>query len=158
MIRKKILLVGDFNVGKTSLIRRYVDDAFDDDYLTTIGVKISKKRLGIDGVDCELMIWDIEGATASKRIPLNYFHGASGAVFVADINRDDSMRNLKQHVEAFLSVNPSATYVTAYNKSDLLDESRQKTMDLDERTFLTSAKEDLNVAVLFNTLAGEMCR
>ena len=81
MHQKKIVLLGDFNVGKTSLIRRYVDNAFDDEYLTTIGVKISKKSLD----DERLLIWDIEGATIGKPIPKHYIKGAHGAIIVADI-------------------------------------------------------------------------
>ena len=80
MIRKKILLLGDFNVGKTSLIRRYIDNTFDDRYLTTIGVKISKKMVELHGMECELLIWDVEGATSRKSISSAYMKGASGAI------------------------------------------------------------------------------
>ena len=65
MIQKKICLLGPFAVGKTSLIRRFVDSIFSDKYLTTIGVKIDKKALTIENKDINLMIWDIVGATIS---------------------------------------------------------------------------------------------
>ncbi len=158
MIRKKILLIGDFNVGKTSLIRRYVDNAFNDDYLTTIGVKISKKALNIDNREGELLIWDIEGATASKRIPTSYFRGASGAVFVADVSRAESMTHLEEHIESFLSVNPTAEYVIAYNKSDLLSDEEREALHRGDDTFLTSAKDDTDVEILFTTLARGVLR
>lgn len=158
MIRKKIVLIGDFNVGKTSLIRRYVDKAFSDKYLTTIGVKISKKRLQLEAGECELMIWDIEGATRDKAIPQSYLHGASGAIIVADINRDESIRHLEGHISDFLRVNPGSSYVVAYNKSDLMGDREREKIGYIAKSFLTSAKEDLNVEILFTRLVEEMFR
>ena len=156
MIRKKILLLGDFHVGKTSLIRRYVDNSFDDNYLTTIGVKISKKQIVLDGEIYELLIWDIEGATPQKKIPSNYFKGASGAIFVTDICREETIKNLSIHIDDFLNVNPHAPYVIAYNKADLLTEAQKDAYNLDPFTLLTSAKEDINVEKLFEVLGQRM--
>ena len=158
MIRKKILLLGDFHVGKTSLIRRYVDNSFDDSYLTTIGVKISKKEIALEGEIYELLIWDIEGATPHKAILQNYLRGASGAIFVADVVRDETVEGLLEHIENFLSVNPEAPYVVAYNKADLLTSLQYDSFELDDRTFLVSAKDDLNVEKLFVALAKRIFR
>jgi len=149
MIRKKILLLGDFSVGKTSLVRRYVEGAFDDKYLTTIGVKISKKLCTIEGVECELLIWDVEGSTPSKKISLGYYRGASGAIFVTDITRRETLENLQAHKDVFLTENPNASYVTAYNKADMLSGIARENIVLDKDTFLTSAKDDKNVEALF---------
>jgi small GTP-binding protein len=156
MVRKKILLIGDFNVGKTSLIRRYVDNSFDEKYLTTIGVKISKKCLTIEGLECELLIWDVEGQTPHKRIPHSYLKGASGAIFVADVNRSETIEGIDAHITTFLSINPHSKYVIAYNKADLLTAQQQEMLSLSGDIFLTSAKENLNVERLFITLAKEM--
>lgn len=156
MIRKKILLLGDFNVGKTSLIRRYIDDTFDDTYLTTIGVKISKKILDIDDKECELLIWDVEGATPQKRIPENYLLGASGSIFTVDCNREETIDNLDSHIQRFLAINPGAKYVVAYNKSDLLTDQQRKLFTLEKNSFLTSAKDGANVNQLFTQLAKEI--
>jgi GTPase SAR1 family protein len=66
-LTKKVCLIGDPGVGKTSLIHRYVLDLFDDSYLTTIGAKVTKKMVGLDVADCDLhvnlnlMIWDVAG-------------------------------------------------------------------------------------------------
>ena len=78
IIAKKICLIGDFNVGKTSLIRRFVENKFSDRYLTTIGVKISRKSITIEATEQQvnLLIWDIEGQTKEKAIPNNYLQGA----------------------------------------------------------------------------------
>jgi small GTP-binding protein len=158
MIRKKILLIGDFGVGKTSLIRRYIDNSFSDYYLTTIGVKISKKRLTINDIECEILIWDIEGATPIKKIPHSYFKGASGAIFVCDVSRGDTIDDLYDHINSFLIVNPNAKYVIAYNKVDLLSTGQKESLSvkLSGNEFMTSAKDDENVTKLFETLAKEM--
>jgi len=156
MIRKKILLLGDFSVGKTSLVRRYVDGAFDDKYLTTIGVKISKKLLTINDVECELLIWDVEGSTPSKKISLGYYRGASGAILVSDITRRDTVNGLEEHKTVFLSENPDSQFVVAYNKSDDLTEIAKENIQLDEDTFLTSAKDNSNVEALFVRLMEKM--
>ena len=156
MIRKKILLLGDFNVGKTSLIKRYLDNTFDDRYLTTIGVKISKKLLEMDHIECELLIWDVEGSTTIKKIPKSYMLGASGAIFVVDCIREDTIQNLDEHIERFLNINSGAKYVIAYNKSDLLTEQQKKLFTLNENSFLTSAKDGNNVNRLFMQLAKDI--
>ena len=158
MIRKKILLLGDFSVGKTSLVRRYVDNAFDDKYLTTIGVKISKKLCSVDGVECELLIWDVEGSTPSKKISLGYYKGASGAIFVSDVRRRETIDSLEEQRDIFLSENPDAVYVTAYNKADKLSEIARENMVLEDDTFFTSAKNDENVEDLFTRLMEKMLR
>ena len=156
MIRKKILLLGDFSVGKTSLVRRYVDGSFDDKYLTTIGVKISKKLCSIENIECEVLIWDIEGSTPSKKISLGYYKGASGAIFVSDITRRETIDSLAEHKDIFLNENPEASFVTAYNKADLLTDIARENIEIDEDTFFTSAKEDSNVEALFIKLVEKM--
>jgi small GTP-binding protein len=156
MIRKKILLLGDFSVGKTSLIRRYVDGTFDDRYLTTIGVKISKKLCTLEANECEVLIWDVEGKTPYKDIPMNYYNGASGAILVVDVNRSETLETLQSHKERLLSVNPEAKYVVAYNKADLLNDEQKKGYEEDASHLLTSAKEGDNVEKLFHTLVKEI--
>lgn len=126
MLSKKICLIGDFGVGKTSLIRRFVDRQFSDQYLSTVGVKISRKI-----VDCEptisgkagsvqLLIWDIEGHTKFKAIAPSYLQGASGAVIVADVTRLETVQRLSEHIDLFLSINAKGLIVVAFNKIDLL--------------------------------------
>ena len=156
MVRKKILLLGDFNVGKTSLIKRYIDDTFNDRYLTTIGVKISKKYLLLEEQECEMIIWDIEGSTPQRKIPESYLLGASGAILVADCNREETINNLDSHIERFLKINPHAKYVIAYNRADLLTDQQKELFTLDQNSFLTSAKESLNVNRLFLSLAKDI--
>jgi small GTP-binding protein len=127
MISKKICLVGDFGVGKTSLIRRFVDRQFSDKYLSTVGVKISRKIVDLAETTSEttgsvqLLIWDIEGHTKFKAIAPSYLQGASGVVIVADVTRQETVERLPEHINLFLSVNPKGCIVIALNKIDLIE-------------------------------------
>ena len=165
-ITKKICLLGDFNVGKTSLIRRFVEDKFSDRYLSTVGVKVSRKSLDIktDFQTCQvnLMVWDLEGNTKFKPITPSYLKGASASIIVADLARVNTLSSISQHIELFLSVNPQATIALALNKADLI--SQEKLEKLIENhssydnpqilsTHPTSAKTGDNVAKIFEELS-----
>ena len=160
MIRKKILLLGDFHVGKTSLIRRFVDNTFDENYLTTIGVNISKKMVMVGDISCELLIWDIEGATPSKAIPKSYFFGASGAIIVADVTRSETIGHIQRHIEDLQRYNADVPYMVACNKCDMLTlEQREDFVNrMAFEGVLTSAKEDFNVRYLFSELAKRIAQ
>ncbi|MBD1934951.1 MULTISPECIES: Rab family GTPase [Cyanophyceae] len=129
-ISKKICLVGDFGVGKTSLIRRFVDRQFSDKYLSTVGVKISRKTVELEQVkqheklSVNLLIWDLEGSTKFKAIAPTYLQGASAAILVADVSRQETIEHLTDHLNLFLSVNPKGFIIIALNKSDLADEEK----------------------------------
>lgn len=110
----------------------------------------------IDQTECELIIWDVEGSTPIKKIPKSYMLGASGAILTADCNREDTIRNIDEHIKRFQAVNPRAHYVVAYNKSDLLTEEQKEQFALKKNTFLTSAKEGNNVNRLFTYLAKDI--
>lgn len=123
-ITKKICLLGDFNVGKTSLVRRFVEDKFSDQYLSTVGVKVSRKsvnpRTETDIHQMNLLIWDLEGNTKFKSITPSYLKGASGSIIVADLSRSDTIKNLSQHLQLFFEINPRGKAAVALNKADLI--------------------------------------
>ncbi len=124
-IFRKMCLIGDFGVGKTSLIRRFVDNQFSDKYLSTVGVKISRKGLTVakDGTqEVQLMIWDLEGHTKFKSIAANYLQGAKGAVVVADHSREETKDRIIDHLQLFASVNPQGIVILALNKMDLVSQ------------------------------------
>ena len=169
MITKKVVLVGDFATGKTSLIRRYVDNQFSDEYLTTIGVKISKKSVSLSAaelkVDIQLMIWDIEGNTTDKPTNPAYIMGAHGLVIVADCTREKSIANIGMHLEECRKVLKDVPIFLAINKSDLIkDEDKLKALlsglkdeyEALEFAYATSAKEGTNVETMFIELAQSM--
>ncbi|BBD69213.1 Ras family small GTPase [Nostoc commune NIES-4072] len=170
-ISKKICLFGDFGVGKTSLIRRFVESQFSDEYLSTVGVKISRKLVSfskqdlLSVQDLQLIIWDIEGSNKFKTVAKNYFQGSKGAVIVGDVTQAETLHHIQEHIQTFLAVNPKSYIVVALNKSDMiaaeyLENIRQmyqftnQTNILD--TYITSAKTGNNVNKIFQSLATHL--
>ena len=165
MVSKKIILVGDFSTGKTSLIRRFVDNQFSDSYLSTIGVKISRKNILLEKEEVQGLIWDIEGGTQTKPIIKTYLIGAHGCIIVADVNRYDSIENIATYIQTVQNITPNTSFVLALNKSDCLEsedkerllyEVSEKYNNITSHIYLTSAKTGENVESMFYTLAQEM--
>lgn len=168
-ISQKICTIGDFAVGKTSLIRRFVESKFSDNYLSTVGVKISRKIIDLYSdkskkqIKLQFLIWDIEGKTKFKGIAPSYLQGAKGAIIVADVTRQETISNLPEHIDLFFSVNPKNTkIIVAFNKSDTLEPEKlihiieKSPVAKDERiiaTYTTSAKTGKNVDDMFDKLA-----
>src|SRR5512147_1281675 len=99
VIQKKVCLLGDFAVGKTSLVRRYVEGRFDDKYLSTIGVKISRKTLARSTGTLNLLIWDLAGSDEFNTIAPSYLRGAAGALIVCDLTRPETLKVFAQYAE-----------------------------------------------------------
>lgn len=123
---KKICLLGDFGVGKTSLVRRFVHNRFDDHYLSTIGVKVSRKTVmapdNRETAELTMMIWDLAGSQEFTTVTASYLRGAAGAILVCDMTRADTLASLPKYVEDLLKVTGSVQLVIAANKRDLLDQ------------------------------------
>ncbi len=165
-ISKKICLVGDFGVGKTSLIRRFVDGQFSDKYLSTVGVKISRKKVDLsEEKSVQLLIWDLEGHTKFKAIAPSYLQGAGGAIIAADVTRQETIDNCTERLQLFLSVNPKGIAIFALNKADLiepekvqllLENVKEEKPDAVIATYSTSAKTGENVDKMFNLISEKM--
>ncbi|QKQ75441.1 Rab family GTPase [Nostoc sp. TCL240-02] len=170
-ISKKICLFGDFGVGKTSLIRQFVECQFSDEYLSTVGVKISRKLVSVSEKDLlikenlQLIIWDIEGSNKFKAVANNYFQGSKGAVIVGDVTQADTLAHIQKHIQTFLAVNPKSYIVVALNKSDMIAseylESIRTTYQFTNQvnildTYITSAKTGNNVDKIFQSLANRL--
>lgn len=122
MLQKKICMLGAFAVGKTSLVRRFVESVFSDAYLTTVGVKIDKKTLQVNGQPLALILWDIAGEDEVSSVRTSYLRGSAAYVLVADGTRAASLdvaRSLQARVETELGKLP---YVLLLNKGDLTEE------------------------------------
>jgi len=121
MLNKKICMLGSMAVGKTSLIRRFVDSLFSDDYLSTVGVKISKKSLvASGGRDINLMLWDLEGHDDYGDINTSYLKGASGLLFVIDGTRGNTLTQVLEIRESALKVAGEDTpHLFLINKNDI---------------------------------------
>ncbi|NJR37838.1 MAG: GTP-binding protein [Leptolyngbyaceae cyanobacterium CSU_1_4] len=161
-------LIGDFGVGKTSLINRFVDRQFSDQYLSTVGVKISRKLIEVEKAGTptvfQLLIWDIEGSTKFKTIAPTYLQGAKGAIVVADVTRPETLEHLAEHIERFTNLNPQGVFVIALNKSDLIDPEQLDVLLKASQNYplsvlsiySTSAKTGIHVDQLFQTLAKHL--
>jgi len=90
MIKKKICMVGDFSVGKTSLTQKFVNNVFSEKYLTTIGVKIDTVEVN----ETKLIVWDVAGRDSLSPINASYLVGAAGVVLVADGTRPSTVADL----------------------------------------------------------------
>lgn len=160
-ISKKVILVGHFGVGKTSLIRRFVHQKFSDDYLTTIGVKIDKKVLNLGSTEVTLIIWDIAGETNQAKIPKSYQLGAHGVLYVFDVTRPSTYENLHEQLNYLKEMLPEAPVEVIANKKDLLSEEELEEVlaKIDHPSMhSTSAKTGDNVEAIFETLAKSMVR
>ncbi len=162
MIQKKICMVGSFGVGKTSLVARFVKSIFSDKYLTTLGVKIDKKALIIDGQEVTLMLWDLAGEDAVTQVKSTQLRGSAGYILVADGCRASTLQtaiDLQSRAEAELGKVP---FTCVVNKADLrdsweVDEGALKGLsDLGWSFLLTSAKTGEGVEELFQGLAARL--
>ena len=164
----KICLVGEKAVGKTSLIRRYVLNMFDEQYVTTIGTRVSKKEARVFLperdmlVDVDMQIWDIMGEKGFRDLLKEaFFHGAKGTIAVCDLTRYSTLKELDDWVQGVFNVVGEIPVVFAINKIDLKDEVMilygDKEIDQAVRAFgapyfYTSAKTGENVETLFRRL------
>jgi small GTP-binding protein len=165
IFQKKICLLGDFAVGKTSLVRRFVDERFDDRYLSTIGVKISRRSLRLAELDFNFLIWDLAGGDDYVNAQAGYLRGAAGALIVCDLTRSETLSVFHRYTEQMLAVNSGASFVFLANKVDLID--KRQISDIDLQTIraeyhvpvlLTSAKTGENVSKAFAFLAEQIVR
>ncbi len=166
-LSKKVCLLGDFSVGKTSLIRRFVEGSFDERYLSTIGVKVDRRVMqmttGDGDVTLTLMLWDLAGGPDAGPVVPSYYRGAAGAVIACDLTRPDTLAGVSKYAAGFRATNPKAHLVLAANKVDLVEERRMSdeelaavSTDLDAAMFLTSAKTGEQVEIMFQELGTRL--
>jgi len=166
----KICLVGDVGVGKTSLIRRFVMDVFDDKYIATIGTKVTKKEVTVKDpktgapLKVVLLVWDIMGQPSFREVLREaYFYGAEGAIAVCDVTSKESLGELRYWVKAMTATTGKIPIVFLGNKCDLKEETRIPFVDIemfakknDSPALLTSAKTGYNVEQAFNLLIDKL--
>lgn len=157
MKKKKICMVGDFSVGKTSLTQTFVNNVFSDKYLTTIGVKIDTAIIG----NTKLIVWDVAGRDSLSPINSSYLVGAAGIVLVGDGTRENTIDDLSIIWDTVKNRIGEVPVVVALNKADLNDwsVSDQSYTFFSEQgwdVFSTSAKDGRNVEQMFQALVEKI--
>ena len=162
MLQKKVCVMGAFGVGKTSLVRRYVQSIFSDAYLTTVGVKIDKKNLNVGEMPVTLILWDIAGEDDVTAIRMSYLRGASGYFLVADGTRGETLDVASSiQTRAAAEVGP-VPFVLLLNKADLQNDwdlvapSVETLQNAGWTILRTSAKTGEGVEEAFQLMANRM--
>lgn len=162
VVKKKVCIIGNYGVGKTSLIRRFVNGLFSEKYLATVGVKIDQKAVRVGSKEVFLILWDIAGGVSESRQVSGYLQGLSAYIVVGDGTRPDTCRlapDLAHYVEDKAGQQP---HILLLNKNDLgsqwaLDpEEEHKLAGLAGMTLKTSAKTGDSVEQAFQFIAEAM--
>ena len=161
----KIAILGDAGVGKTSIVNKFVDDTFKEDYKATIGANILKKDIKLPELNsnAKLVLWDLAGQVQYEKARSAYYEGCSGALLVYDITRFSSFDNINAKWLADYKghVSKEQMYILVGNKNDLEDHRGVKKEDgknlaneINALEFIeTSAKDNINVDDAFTILA-----
>ncbi len=166
----KICLVGDSAVGKTSLIRRFVFDEFEDRYISTLGAKVTKREMLLPfpehelEVDVKLLIFDIIGEKGFRRLLRDaYFQGGDGLMAVCDVTRGETLDSLDDWIDSAYGVTGKVPLHVMANKSDLKDDIVVSEREINQvsRAFnspydFTSAKTGENVEKVFEQIAEKL--
>ena len=160
----KVLLLGNSNVGKSSLFLRFVDDIWNDTFVPTIGVDFKIKTFDIDEKKIKMQIWDTAGQERFKNIIASYYRGAHGILLIYDVTDKDSFKNLSNWIiEIEKNANKNVLKLLIGNKTDLEDkrvitynQGKEFADGYGLKYIETSAKKNLNVNEAFETLGREL--
>jgi small GTP-binding protein len=158
MIQKKVCMVGVFGTGKTSLVQRFVHSVFSQRYLSTVGVKIDRKQLELDGTPITLVLWDLAGRDKHEDITASYLRGAHAVLYVADGTRKETCEQLPEMRALVRGAAGDVPAVLALNKSDLIESwalapGEEKALAAEWDLVRTSAKSGSGVEEVFLRLA-----
>lgn len=167
MITRKLLLLGEIGVGKTSLVRRLVHDELPTDYRATMGVDLYRYEIdgiGLDGRQAlELVVWDLDGNYGLSIFQHVYSKGASGALIVGDVMRHATLEHMVGLADGFMDALPSRQFSFVVNKLDLVEEPDPKLLPEKLRSthhpiVWTSAKTAHNVLSAFRQVSDAILR
>jgi small GTP-binding protein len=162
MLQKKICMLGSFAVGKTSLVRRYVESIYSDDYHTTVGVKVDKKVVQVGQRQVTLVLWDLAGEDEFQKMRWSYVNGASGYLLVADGTRRATFDRAIALEEGVRQAVGTIPFVFLFNKADLASRWEADAAFAKELSgkgwdvMRSSAKTGENVEAVFRKLADKM--
>lgn len=156
-MRKKIVIVGHFGVGKTSLTKQFVSSIFSEKYLTTIGVNIEKKTIDTSKGSVNLILWDIAGEEELDTIKTSYLKGAHAYILVTDLTREITYSKI-DHDKLYMSkIVGEIPHLIIGNKSDLLSKIQVEQIKTKYNIdYISSAKSGENVDAFFSDIAEQL--
>ena len=170
-IKRKIVLVGSPAVGKTSLVRRFVKNSFDEKYLATVGFHVSSKKVFYPAtndhtnIELTMMIWDIMGQKEYELTPRKSFEGAKAAIIVCDLTRKATLDSLDELISRLFNITTNIPVLFLANKADLVDQFQFQISDLAEYGtaynapyFISSAKTGENVETAFRIIGNRILK
>ena len=160
----KIVLIGDTNVGKSSILLRYTDDIYHSRYISTIGVDFKIKTIELDGKIVKLQLWDTAGQEKFKTITSSYYRGAHGFIVVYDITNFNSFLSVKNWIqEIHYYSNDKAKIIILGNKNELENQRQVSIFDTNELSnelkipiFEVSARNNFDINRSINSLVQEI--
>ena len=164
----KIILIGNSGVGKSSILQRYIQKVFDDNYSCTIGVDFFMKSLNIGEKSIKLQLWDTAGTEKFRSITTGYYRGANAAFVVFDLTSKKSFNALNEWIQNYYKYsNPDSekNVVLIGNKSDLIEEREITEEEINNfvkdnniKYFETSAKDGKNVDECFYYISEKLMK
>jgi small GTP-binding protein len=164
MLQKKVCMIGTTAVGKTSLVRRFIESIYSDDYYTTMGVKTDKKDITVNGRVATMVLWDLYGWDEFQELRMEYLRGMHGYLLVADGTRKSTVEDALAISESIAKDFGKVPFVFLFNKVDLKDEwevdaeTQNGIVERGWTVMRSSAKTGENVAEAFEALGRKMVR
>ena len=160
-ISYKILLLGDSSVGKTCFLKRYIDNTFQDAYLSTIGFDFKYKFVTLkSGKQVKIQLWDTAGQERFRTIAKSYYKGAHGIVLIYDVTVKKTYDNIRKWLNQIkneasrrISIILVGNKIDCDDKREVTKEEGQKLADSNQLPFYeASAKESININECFQDL------
>jgi Ras-related protein Rab-11A len=163
IIEIKLILLGDISVGKSSILGRYIDNSFTENYQCTLQVETKSKVIDIDlNTSVKMNIWDTVGQEKYRNLTRQYFRNCHGAIIVFDLTRKDSFDGVQKWIEELEDYSSNIPILIVGNKSDLINE-REVNEDVIENFvknkylyYDVSAKNGSNVSLAFDKIRSEI--
>lgn len=155
-------MIGAFAAGKTSLVQRFAKGVFSEKYHTTVGVRIEKKSLEVDGTEMTFILWDLHGEDDFQKVRVNYLKGAAGCFYVVDGTRAETVSVALDLIERVRVEHPNLASIILLNKIDcdtiweLADHDFNRLEESGTPIMRVSAKTGESVDEAFMTLGRHM--
>lgn len=160
----KIIVCGDYAVGKTTLLRRYTELKFTEDYLPTLGVNMLRKEMEFANNKVKLMLWDVAGQELYAQVREQFYVGTKGAILVYDVTRPESFVNISKWRKEILDVVKNPVYcILVGNKIDLehkvtTEEGKKLAKELNMPFLETSARTGTGIEKAFSLLIENLLK